>query len=124
MIRRALLVLALAALAGVASAQAPAMTVRQFVEIAGSTPRNPLSLMRPSVRRAWDAMEGSINAARFEEAQARTSGQTPPFCIPATTNISPNDFIARMRAVPATQQDQSVTRAVRSWMVQRFPCRQ
>jgi hypothetical protein len=69
-------------------------------------------------------MENSINPARVEEAQARTSGQTPPFCIPATTNISPNDFIARMRAVPATQQDQSVTRAVRSWMVQRFPCRQ
>jgi len=117
------LALIIAALAGPAAAQSSAMTVRQFVEIAGSTPRNPLSLMRPSVRRAWDTMEGSINAARVEEAQARTSGQTPPFCIPATTNISPNDFIARMRAVPGAQQNQPVNRAVRSWMVERFPCR-
>lgn len=123
MTNKLILALLLATLACTAAAQAPAMTVRQFVDIAGSTPRNPLSLMRPSVRRAWDTMEGSINAARAEEAQARALRQMPPFCIPGTTNISPNDFIARMRAVPPAQQDQSVNRAVRSWMVERFPCR-
>lgn len=108
---------------GPALAQADVMTVGQFVEIASSTPRNPLSLMRPSVRRAWRTMEGSINAARTEEAQARASGRTPPFCIPGTTNISPDDFIARMRMVPTAQRSQSVNQAVRAWMVERFPCR-
>ena len=123
MCKRLMLALFVASLAGTPAAPSTAMTVRQFVEIAGSTPRNPLSQMRPSVRRAWDTMEGSIIAARAEEAEARASGQTPPFCIPGTTNISPNDFIARMRAVPAAQQTQPVNRAVRSWMVERFPCR-
>lgn len=123
MFKGLILVLFVASLAGTAAAQSTAMTVRQFVEIAGSAPRNPLSLMRPSIRRAWDTMEGSINASRAEEAQARAAGQTPPFCIPGTTNISPNDFITRMRAVPAAQQNQTVNRAVRSWMVERFPCR-
>lgn len=105
-----------------ALAQAP-MTVREFNQIAGSTPRNPLSMMRPSVRRAWNTMESSINAARAEEERARSAGRSPPFCIPGQTNISPNDFMLRMRAVPQGQQGQTVNQAVRVWMVERFPCR-
>lgn len=117
-----LILLAVAAAPGQASANPAPMSVRQLVEIAASTPRNPLSLMRPSVRRAWSTMENSIGAARAEEARARTAGLAPPFCIPSKTNVSPDDFIARMRAVPPAQQDQSVNHAVRIWMVQRFPC--
>lgn len=113
-------VLALA-LAGPALGQAP-MTVREFNQIAGSTPRNPLSMMRPSVRRAWNTMETSIGAARTEEARARAAGTRPPFCIPGRTNISPNDFMLRMRAVPSAQQGLTVNQAVRTWMVERFPC--
>lgn len=109
-------------LAGPALAQTP-LTVREFNQIAGSTPRNPLSMMRPSVRRAWTSMEGSIGAARVEEAAARTAGTRPPFCIPGRTDISPNDFMLRMRAVPVSRQDQTVNQAVRTWMIERFPCR-
>jgi hypothetical protein len=108
--------------AGPVLSQAP-MTVREFNRIAGSTPRNPLSMMRPSVRRAWNTMESSIDAARTEEARARASGTRPPFCIPGRTDISPNDFMLRMRAVPASEQGQAINQAVRTWMVERFPCR-
>jgi len=106
----------------VASAQA-GMTVREFNQIAASAPRNATALLRPSVRRAWDTMNGSIEAAREEEARARSGGRTPPFCIPGRTGISPDDFITRMRAVPAAQQGQTVNQAVRVWMIQEFPCR-
>lgn len=120
--RLALVFLAILFGASAALAQAP-MTVREFNQIAGSTPRNALSMMRPSVRRAWNTMESSINTARAEEARARAAGSPPPFCIPGRTNISPNDFMLRMRAVPAAQQGQTVNQAVRTWMVERFPCR-
>lgn len=109
-------------IAGPALARTP-MTVREFNQIAGSTPRNPLSMMRPSVRRAWSSMESSIGAARVEEAGARSAGTRPPFCIPGRTDISPNDFMLRMRAVPTSRQDQTVDQAVRTWMIERFPCR-
>lgn len=110
------------AVAQPASAQAP-MTVREFNGISANAPRNPTALLRPSVRRAWNTTGSSIEAARVEEARARAAGAPPPFCIPATTNISPNDFVARMRAVPAASQGQTVNQAVRTWMVERFPCR-
>lgn len=99
------------------------MTVREFNQIAASTPRNATALLRPSVRRAQAAMNGGFEAARAEEARARTAGRAPPFCIPGTTNISPNDVMTRMRAVPAAQQGQTVSAAIRGWMVERFPCR-
>lgn len=122
-IARICLVLALCVFgAASALAQAP-MTVREFNQIAGSTPRNALSMMRPSVRRAWGTMESSINTARAEEARARSAGTPLPFCIPGRTNISPNDFMLRMRAVPAAQQGQTVNQVVQIWMVERFPCR-
>lgn len=98
------------------------MTVREFNQIAASAPRNATALLRPSVRRAWDVMNGSIGAAREEEARARAGGRTPPFCIPGRTNIKPDDFNTRMRAVPAAQQGQTVHQAVRTWMIERFPC--
>jgi hypothetical protein len=111
-------------LAGAAPAASQAqMTVREFNQIAANAPRDPSALLRPSVRRAVSAMEGAFGAARAEEATARRAGRTPPFCIPARTNISPNDVVARMAAVPAARQNQTLTRAVRTWMVERFPCR-
>jgi hypothetical protein len=122
LIRSLLLVLALLVVPGAAASQA-AMTVREFNQIAANAPRDPTALLRPSVRRAASAMEGAFESARAEEATARRAGGTPPFCIPARTNISPNDVVARMAAVPAAQQNQTLTRAVRTWMVERFPCR-
>ena len=103
-------------------AQGP-MTVREFNAISSNAPRNPTALLRPSVRRAWNTTSSSIETARAEEARARAAGVPPPFCIPATTNISPNDFVARMREVPSASQGQTVNQAVRIWMVERFPCR-
>lgn len=114
--------LALLVLPGAASAQAQ-MTVREFNQIAAAAPRDASALLRPSVRRAASAMEGAFGSARAEEATARRAGRTPPFCIPARTNISPTDVMRRMAAVPAERQNQSVTQAVRTWMVERFPCR-
>jgi hypothetical protein len=122
LIRALILVIALMVVPGTVSAQAQ-MTVREFNQIAASAPRDASALLRPSVRRAASAMEGAFGAARAEEAAARRAGLTPPFCIPARTNISPNDVMRRMAAVPAERQNQSVTQAVRSWMVERFPCR-
>ncbi|MFA4952456.1 hypothetical protein [Brevundimonas sp.] len=100
-----------------------AMTVREYNAISAGAPRNPTALLRPSVRRAWSVTTSSIEAARAEETRARAAGLPPPFCIPGTTNISPDDFVARMRAVPAASQGQTVNQAVRAWMVERFPCR-
>jgi hypothetical protein len=108
--------------AGAVQAQAT-MTVREFNQIAAAAPRNATALLRPSVRRAWDVMNGSIGAAREEEARARAAGRTPPFCIPGRTNIKPDDFNNRMRAAPAAQQGQTVHQVVRVWMVERFPGR-
>jgi hypothetical protein len=98
------------------------MTVREFNQIAASAPRNPTALLRPSVGRARSALEAAFESARAEEAAARRAGRRPPFCIPARTNISPNDVMARMAAVPVSQQNQTLTRAVHVWMGERFPC--
>lgn len=105
-----------------AAAQAQ-MTVREFNQIAADAPRDASAFLRPSVRRAASAMEEAFKAARAEEAAARRAGRTPPFCLPARIRLSPDQIVARMAAVPAARQNQSLTQAVRAWMVERFPCR-
>lgn len=110
------------AVAAPAAAQA-GMTVREFNQIAADAPRDATAFMRPSVRRAASAMGAAFEAARAEEAAARRAGRTPPFCLPARIRLSPDQIVARMAAVPASRQNQSLTQAVRTWMVERFPCR-
>lgn len=110
------------AVAGTALAQAQ-MSVREFNEIAANAPRDPSALLRPSVRRAANALQGAFEAARAEEAAARRAGRTPPFCMPERVRLSPDEIVARMRAVPSARQNQTLNQAVRSWMVERYPCR-
>lgn len=110
------------AFAGTALAQAQ-MTVREFNQIAANAPRDPSALLRPSVRRAANALQGAFEAARAEEGAARRAGRTPPFCLPERIRLSPDEIVARMRAVPAARQNQTLNQAVRSWMVERYPCR-
>lgn len=119
----ALLALFVALAIAVPAAAQAQMTVREFNQIAADAPRDASAFLRPSVRRAASAMEEAFKAARAEEAAARRAGRTPPFCIPARTNISPNDVVRRMAGIPASRQNQSLTQAVRAWMVERFPCR-
>lgn len=118
----ALAILTALVMSGPASAQAQ-MTVREFNQVAADAPRDATAFMRPSVRRAASAMGAAFKAARAEEAAARQAGRTPPFCLPARIRLSPDQIVARMAAVPASRQNQSLTQAVRAWMVERFPCR-
>ncbi len=108
--------------AGTALAQAQ-MSVREFNQIAANAPRDASAFLRPSVRRAANAIQGAFEAARAEEAAARRAGRTPPFCMPERVRLSPDEIVARMRAVPAARQNQTLNQAVRSWMVERYPCR-
>lgn len=119
----ALLVLFVAFAIAVPAAAQAQMTVREFNQIAADAPRDASAFLRPSVRRAASAMEEAFKAARAEEAAARRAGRTPPFCLPARIRLSPDQIVARMAAVPAARQNQSLTQAVRAWMVERFPCR-
>ena len=119
----ALLVLFVALAIAVPAAAQAQMTVREFNQIAADAPRDASAFLRPSVRRAASAMEEAFKAARAEEAAARRAGRTPPFCLPARIRLSPDQIVARMAAVPAARQNQSLTQAVRAWMVERFPCR-
>jgi hypothetical protein len=107
---------------GGALAQAQ-MSVREFNEIAANAPRDPSALLRPSVRRAANAIQGAFEAARAEEAAARRAGRTPPYCMPERIRLSPDDIVARMKAVPTARQNQTLNQAVRAWMVERYPCR-
>ena len=99
------------------------MSVREFNQIAADAPRDASAFLRPSVRRAASAMEDAFKAARAEEAAARRAGRTPPFCMPARIRLSPDQIVSRMAGIPAARQNQSLTQAVRAWMVERFPCR-
>lgn len=119
----ALLALFVALAIAVPAAAQTQMTVREFNQIAADAPRDASAFLRPSVRRAASAVEDAFEAARAEEAAARRAGRTPPFCLPARIRLSPDQIVARMAAVPASRQNQSLTQAVRAWMVERFPCR-
>lgn len=99
------------------------MTVREFNQIAANAPRDPSAFLRPSVRRAATATQNAFEAARAEEAAARRAGRTPPYCMPERIRLSPDEVVARMQAVPAARQNQTLNQAVRSWMVERYPCR-
>jgi hypothetical protein len=107
---------------GGALAQAQ-MTVREFNQIAANAPRDPSAFLRPSVRRAATAVQDAFEAARAEEATARRAGRAPPYCMPERIRLSPDEIVARMKAVPTARQNQTLNQAVRAWMVERYPCR-
>jgi len=99
------------------------MTVREFNQIAANAPRDPSAFLRPSVRRAATAVQDAFEAARTEEAAARRAGRAPPYCMPERIRLSPDEVVARMKAVPTARQNQTLNQAVRAWMVERYPCR-
>ena len=101
---------------------AQAMTVQEFLTTAAGIPQNPTALLRADTRRLMGEFRGAMRTVRDEQAAARAAGRTSATCMPDKVGLSPNDILARFRAIPAERRHISVTQAVREWMAEEHPC--
>ena len=100
------------------------MTVQQFLNLGTHVPRNRVAAMlRPETRRLIGEVTDAVSTVKAEQAQAVSSGRRPAHCIPPSgTGITPESLVVRFESLPQAQRSLTVTQAVRSWMVERYPC--
>ncbi|WP_233190298.1 MULTISPECIES: hypothetical protein [unclassified Brevundimonas] len=100
------------------------MTVQQFLNLGAHVPRNRVAAMlRPETRRLIGEVTDAVSTVKAEQAQAVSSGRRPAHCIPPSgTGITPESLVVRFESLPQAQRSLTVTQAVRSWMVERYPC--
>lgn len=105
-------------------AMAADMTVQQFLNLGAHVPRNRVAAMlRPETRRLIGEVTDAVSTVKAEQAQAVSSGRRPAHCIPPSgTGITPESLVVRFESLPQAQRSLTVTQAVRSWMVERYPC--
>ena len=107
---------------GLAAGATQAMTVREFLDTAAHIPRNPTALLRSDTRRLMGTLRGAMAEIRQEQAADRAAGHTPATCMPERVPLNTNEILHRFDAIPTARQGVSVTRAMREWMAEKYPC--
>jgi intracellular sulfur oxidation DsrE/DsrF family protein len=106
---------------------AQAMTVAQFLARADAVKaRGALAILSPDAGLLKAEMNQAVIAYRGDVAAARKAGRRPPSCPPAPgrSDITSDDVIAWLRAVPAAMQAQtSVKAAFYALMKAHYPCK-
>ena len=117
-----LLLVACLVLAPVSAAQA--MPVSEFLEEAEDIPRNPTALLRSDTRRLMGELRAAFTTIRDERQSAVAAGRTPAFCPPEgeRASVSADQLLERLRSIPPSRRNISVTQAMREWMAERYPC--
>ena len=115
---------ALALAATLCATAAQAMPVSEFLAEAEDIPHNPMALLHEDARRLLGESRQAFTTVRDERRAAVAAGRTPPFCPPEgqRMSLSADDFLDRLRSIPPSRRNISVTQAVREWMAERYPC--
>lgn len=72
------------------------------------------------------AIDAGFSAIKAERDAALAAGQTPGFCIARGTavQLTDEDIIALLEAVPQERWGQPLQAVLKQWMVARYPCGQ
>ena len=120
---RALLIAAALWLAAASSVLASDMTVQQFMAAADRIPHNPTAILRSDTRQLIGVVKQAVLTVKAEQASAVQSGRPSVTCIPPSgTGITAQTLLTRFNSLPASRRGDSVTKAVRDWMAERYPC--
>jgi hypothetical protein len=103
--------------------RAQTMNLEEFVVAANAIPQNPTALLRSDFRRVRREFEAGFRAVVREQRSAREAGRPPTVCFPGEIELSPQDMLRRLNAIPQTRRrSMTITDGVREVMRRRYPC--
>lgn len=85
--------------------------------------KGPLALFSGDYKLLMGVVKGDAQALKGERDAAKAANRKPAYCPPGPVELSSNDILAAMRAVPAAERTQTDSRAaLRTLLARRYPC--
>jgi hypothetical protein len=85
--------------------------------------KGPLALFSGDYKLLVNQVKADAAVLKAERETATAAKRKPAYCPPGAVELSSNDILSAMRAVPAAQRDQMDSRSVlRNLLSRRYPC--
>ena len=115
--------LAAAAALGLTSPASAAITVETFLaKIAGLKAKGPLALFSGDIGLLKRESAAAVEGMAADKKARKAAGKPPLYCAPEKTNMSANEMIAGLKAIPPAERRISLQDGFIRVIARKYPC--